>query len=226
MSATKTAAVTGARIPASPAGARAVRRRWRDPRLVVGVLLVCASVVGMTWVITASDDSVAVWAVADDVPEGSPISLDVLTEVQVRLADPDPYLLASSAVPRDAVAARDFAAGELVTTVGLRSADSPDVARVVTLPVLRHQMPADLAAGDRVDVYVVERGSGGEPQGAPRLVLRSAIVTDVGDDGGSFGGTSLETGVALAVPRDDVATVVEAQARGTVTLVDVPVGSS
>ena len=50
----------------------------------------------------------------------------------------------------------------------------------MTLPVLRHQMPADLAVGDRVDVYVVERGASGEPQADPRLVLASAIVADVG----------------------------------------------
>jgi hypothetical protein len=226
MPTTETAAVVGAGIPESPEGVRAARRRWRDPRLVVGALLVGASVVGMSWVISASDDTVAVWSVADDIPQGSPVGEDSLTEVRVRLADTDPYLLTSSAVPDGAVAARDFAAGELLTSLGLESADDPEVIRVVTLPVLRHQMPADLTTGDRVDVYVVERGSGGEPEGAPRLVLSSAIVADVGDDGGSFGGTSLETGVALSVPRDDVATVVEAQARGTITLVDVPVGSS
>ena len=50
-------------------------------------------------------------------------------------------------------------------------------------------------------------------------------VASVDTDGGAFGGTSLEVGVALAVPDEEVPVLVAAQAKGTLTLVDVPVGS-
>jgi hypothetical protein len=190
------------------------------------VVLVVTSVVAMTVVIGASDNTVAVWSVSDDLPSGSPVTADDVQAIDVQLPDVSPYLLADSEIPQGMVAARDFAAGELLTLVGLDRAGVAGGVRVVTLPVLRNQMPADLAVGDRVDVYVVERGASGEPDGAPRLVLDSAVVNDVDDDSGAFGGSSLETGVALSVPEDEVAGVVDAQARGTVTLVDVPVGSS
>jgi hypothetical protein len=180
----------------------------------------------MAWVIGASDDTIAVWSVSDDIPSGSPVTEDEVRVVRVQLPDIGPYLLADSAIPEDMVAVRDFAAGELLTLVGLDRAGDPNGVRVVTLPVLRNQMPADLAVGDRVDVYVVERGSAGEPEETPRLVLARAVVADVDNDSGAFGGTSLETGVALSVPEEEVASVVDAQARGTLTLVDVPVGSS
>ena len=62
-----------------------------------------------------------------------------------------------------------------------------------------------------------------KPDGAPELVLRNAIVAGVDDDSGTFGGTSLEIGVALSLPDEQVAKVLDAQARGTLTLVDVPV---
>jgi len=192
----------------------------------MGVLLVVTSVITMAWVIGASDDTIAVWSVSDDLPSGSPVTEDDVRVVRVQLPDIGPYLLADGAIPQDMVAVRDFAAGELLTSVGLDRAGDPDAVRVVTLPVLRNQMPADLAVGDRVDVYVVERGSAGEPEGTPKLVLARAVVADVDNESGAFGGTSLETGVALSVVRDEVAAVVDAQARGTLTLVDVPVGSS
>ncbi len=192
----------------------------------MGVLLVVTSVLAMVWVIGASDDTIAVWAVSDDLPSGSTVASDDLQAVRVQLPDISPYLLVGEGIPEDMVAARDFAAGELLTLVGLDRAGDPGGIRVVTLPVLQNQMPADLAVGDRVDVYVVERGAAGEPDGMPRLVLGRAVVADVDNDAGAFGGSSLETGVALSVPQDEVAAVVDAQARGTVTLVDVPVGSS
>ena len=226
MTVTSVAPSAASAVPASPVGARTAMRRWRDPRLLVGAVLVVASVIGMVLVIGASDNTIAVWSVRDDVPSGSPVSKDDVVAIGVQLPDIGPYLPAETAVPEGMVAARDFAAGELLTTVGLKQAGDLGGVRVVTLPVLRNQMPADLAVGDRVDVYVVERGSAGEPAGSPRLVFGSAVVADVDDDGGAFGGTSLETGVALSVPEDEVAAIVDAQARGTVTLVDVPVGSS
>lgn len=213
-------------VPPSPLGTRSPRRRWRDPRLLTGVVLVVASAIGMVWVIGASDDSVPVWSVQQDVPAGSALTTGDLTVVHVRLPAASPYLSAVDPVPEGAVAARDFAAGELLTAVGIESPAADGSVRVVTMPVLRNQMPADLAVGDQVDIYVVERGAAGEPDGPPRLVMRSAIVDDVDDDGGAFGGSSLETGVALSVSSEEVAGLVEAQARGTVTLVDVPVGSS
>jgi hypothetical protein len=87
-------------------------------------------------------------------------------------------------------------------------------------------MPADLDVGRRVDVYVVERGVSGEADGPPQLVLRNAIVSSVDNDSGAFGGTSLEVGVALSLPEEQVPKVLDAQARGTLTLVDVPVTTS
>jgi Flp pilus assembly protein CpaB len=86
-------------------------------------------------------------------------------------------------------------------------------------------MPSDLDVGRRVDVYVVERGASGAADGPPQLVLRNAIVSSVDGDSGTFGGTSLEVGVALSLPDEQVAKVLDAQARGSLTLVDVPVAS-
>lgn len=214
------------RVRESPPGLRSAGRRWRDPRLVIGVVLVALSMTGMAWALTAADDTIEVWSVADDLPMGSPVDLSTLNKVHIAVPNPDVYVSADSLLQPGTVAARDFGAGELLTRLGIEKPGSSDPLRVVTLPVLRHQMPADLAVGDRVDVYLVERTASGEPQARPRLVLASVTVADVGDDGGAFGGTSLETGVALSVPEPEVAGVVDAQARGTVTLVDVPVGSS
>jgi hypothetical protein len=212
-------------VPPSPSGVRLERRRWRDPRLLAGVILVLASGVGITWAVNAADDRVAVWVVDADIPAGAQVVMDDLRATDVQVPEADAYWTASQVLGADLIAQRDFAAGELLTRAGVTTASQQDL-RNVTLPVLRHQMPADLDVGRRVDVYVVERGVSGEPDGAPRLVLRSAIVAAVDGGSGAFGGTSLEVGVALSVPSEDVAKVLDAQARGTLTLVDVPVNSS
>ena len=212
-------------VPASPPGVRLEGRRWRDPRLIAGIILVLASAVGITWAVNAADDRVAVWAVDTDIPAGAPVRSDDVRVVEVQVPDVGAYWAASKPLEGELIADRDLAADELLTRSGVTTTAQQNL-RNVTLPVLRHQMPADLDVGRRVDVYVVERGVSGEPDGAPRLVLRNAIVAAVDGGSGAFGGTSLEIGVALSVPSEDVADLLDAQARGTLTLVDVPVNSS
>lgn len=217
--------VTVTRVPESPAGTRLPRRSWRDPRLVLGVVLVLLSMAAVVVVVRASDDRVTVWAAHDDVVAGSTIDGDDVVAVRVQLPDLVPYVPASTPLAPGTTVVRDVAAGELLTDVALRDPTELRDVRVVTLPVLRNQMPSDLAAGDRVDVYVVERDGGGAPAGPPEQVLAAVSVASVDTDGGAFGGTSLEVGVALAVPDEEVPVLVAAQAKGTLTLVDVPVGS-
>ena len=58
---------TGRAVP------RATRSRppgWRNPRLLLGIVLVAGSVVLGARLLAAADDTVAVWAVSADLPDG------------------------------------------------------------------------------------------------------------------------------------------------------------
>jgi hypothetical protein len=212
-------------LPGSPRARRLVQARWSDPRMLFGALLVVGSLVGVSWVVAAADNTVEVWAVRTDVAEGTTITTDDVELVSVRLASLAPYLGRDES-PVGAVVIRGFASGELVSAAGVaRAGDAPEQ-RLITLPVERHHMPVDLQRGEQVDVYLVERAVSGEPEGAPKLVLEAATVADVDDGDSRFGGTSLELGIALAVLPADVESLVAAEARGTITLVRVPVTSA
>ena len=211
--------------PSSRAARRLGRPRWTDPRLLLGVVLVIGSVLGVARVVAVADDTVDVWVMRGDVAAGTTLSRDDVELRSVKLATLTPYFTAATS-PVGGVTTSDFVAGELVSRVGVASAtDSPQL-RWLTLPVERHHLPADLQRGEKVDVYLVERTGSGEPVGQPRLVLGSATVADVDDGDSRFGGSSLELGVSLAVASQDVASLVAAEARGTITMVRVPAGSS
>ncbi len=211
-------------LPASPRARRLAQARWSDPRMLFGVVLVVGSLVGVSWVVAAADNTVEVWAVRTNIAQGTTVTADDVKLVNVRLTSLAPYLRRDES-PVGAVVMRGFTSGELVTAAGVaRPGDAPEQ-RLITLPVERHHMPIDLQRGEQVDVYLVERALSGEPEGEPRLVLEAATVADVDDGDARFGGTSLELGIALAVLPADVESLVAAEARGTITLVRVPVAS-
>ena len=192
-----------------------------DARTIVGLLLVVGSVLGVGWLVAGADDTVGVWAVRGDLAAGSTVGADDVEIARVQLGEADRRYLSDDVDPVGQVMVRDVASGELLPTSALLAADAVE-RRLVTVPVERYHVAADLRRGERVDVYVVERSATGQSVGDPRLVLSSVTVEAVDDGGSRFGGSSLETGIVLAVAPDDVTALVGASASGALTLVRVP----
>jgi hypothetical protein len=167
---------------ASPVVAARLRRpSWRDPRLLVGVLLVLASVALASRLIAEADRTVPVYAARDALSPGTTLSSDVLAVVRVRLAGTDAvYLDAREPVPRGRVLLRSLGAGEIVpeSSTGLASAL---LTRPVTVPL---EGPASnaLVKGSLADVWASprRRDTGASTgYGEPRRIARAVEVSDV-----------------------------------------------
>ena len=144
--------------PTTPAAAqRLSSSRWRQPRLVVGLLLVAAAVVLGARVVAAVDDSVLVWRVESPARAGSSADGLEVRAVAVRFDDADTqaaYLSADQPLPTTGVVARPLAAGQLLTVADVQPADARSAAQL-PLDVPSGSVPLDLAVGDRIDVWVV-----------------------------------------------------------------------
>lgn len=182
---------------AAPAAVRFSRPGWRDPRLVVGVLLVCVSV-ALGARLLAADDLTRVWAVRDDVSAGETVTPADLRAVGVRFheaADAERYVSAQQPVPEGTVASRDLAAGEMLPLTAI----GPEAEPLLELPVAvaGGGVPATLATGDRVDVWVVPLAR--TSQAAPRAeqVLSDVPVLRVGRRG--LGGPEATRQVVVGV---------------------------
>src|SRR5262245_23254229 len=91
--------------PESPTAQRFTLRRWGDPRLWVGLVVVASSVLVGQRVLAGADDTVGVWALNRDVGAGAPLTGDALVVRQVRFPDAETlhsYLPAGQPVPSGA----------------------------------------------------------------------------------------------------------------------------
>lgn len=232
-------------LPA-PTAARLRPARWRDARLIVGVVLVLLSVVVGVRVVSAAGEGTLVWAAARPLGPGQSLVTQDLQAVTVRLADPSRYLTATGRPPVGYQVVRAVGPGELVPAAALAAPGSVEIRRVVL------GVPADtvegLRVGAQVDVYVVPApdtnpippaaapAGVGDPAGAgaptaleatgslddagllPRLVLEAATVAGVGPQAGFAAGGSTAS-VALYVDNDQVPAVLAATAAGTAHVV-------
>lgn len=210
-------------LPAPPA-ARLRRPSWRDTRLLVGVMLVLASVAVGARVVAAADDTVAVYAAATALPEGSRVEPVSLRVVRVRLTGATAaYLGPAQALPADAVLLRTVGAGELVPAAAVGTAAAL-TRRPVTIP-LDDGVPAGFVVGGRLDVWVSARqpdAGTGPRYGAPQRVAEGAEVFAVTADDGSLGAVRASSVQVLLGPQE-LRTVLDAFANDAeVAVVPVP----
>lgn len=179
-------------FPAVPA--RRVRRpSWRDPRLLVGLLLVLGATALGGLLVAQADDTVPVLAAGSTLVRGDTLADAELQVVRVRLADVDAaYVAAEEALPADAVALRTVPAGELLPASAVGRAEELD-SRPVALP-WQGPVPEGLVRGAAVDLWVAPR-EGTSEFGEPRLLVDAADVYAVveGSTGlGATGGTQVQ----------------------------------
>lgn len=186
----------------TPAAQRLRPPSWRDPRLLVGVVLVLGSVALGTRVVAAADDSVGVYAAARTLTPGDSLRAEDLAVVQVRIdSGLEQYLAASESLPGEAMALRPVQAGELVPRSGVGSAEELR-RRPVGIPV-DGPLASGLVKGAQVDVWVSEPDP--DQAGAftePVRLAASADVAEVTEGGGALGaGGSTTVQVLLAEPE-------------------------
>jgi len=167
------------------APARATRTRnpgWRNPRLLIGIVLVAGSVVLGARVLAAADDTVAVWAVARDLPAGAAIDPGDLEREQIRFPDAETanrYLAAGDDLPAEAVLNRPITAGELLPRAAFAEKSGVDLVEV-PISVLSDDLPATVTQGSVVDVWVAPKVSAvGQTKVKAVPVLTDVVVVAV-----------------------------------------------
>lgn len=187
---------------------------------MVGVAIVAASVLLGSRLLATADDTVTVWAAADDLHTGAVVSADDVEPVEVRFLSAEVagrYLPASRPLPSGLELVDDVTEGELLPRAAVGPVSRSDLAELpVTLPAA--SVPAGLEPGEVVDVWVTPEQSGEVPEA--RRVLDGARVVAVPSSGGGLG-PAMTRQVVVGVPdREDLlARAIGSLATGTPVLV-------
>ena len=167
---------------AVPRATRSRRPGWRNPRLLLGIVLVAGSVLLGARLLAAADDTVAVWAVAADLPAGASLEEGDLERRDIRFPNAstaDGYVRADESLPDDATLNRDVSAGELLPRSVFARESGEDLVEV-PISVVSDDLPATVRQGSVVDVWVTPKVSsvaGGKAKAVP--VLSDVVVVAV-----------------------------------------------
>jgi hypothetical protein len=187
-------------------------RRWRDIRVIAGLVFIALAVLIGWQVIDGLADRDTAWAARVDLPSGLVIDADDLLQVPVSLGGSSAAYWLGVDPPIGQVLTAGLKKGQLVMRGGL--AMKPLLgARLVTVGVEPQHSPLATKRGDVVDLYSVE-----EEDEKTKLVLAGVIVAQVAEQPSGLG--SLASGrISLLVDPEDVMKVVDANRAGRIDLV-------
>ena len=175
---------------ATPAeGARLRRPRWRDPRLLVGLVLVLASVAGVVALLTAAQRTQTYWAAARDLAPGSPVDAAAFVPAEAQLGDAAGlYLSTDRPAPAGQVVGAVVRRGEFVPA-GVMAPVDPARRRPVGV-ALAEPLPTGVGVGDRVDVWAAAPKKDGRGHQPPERLAAGVEIAERSEEAGGLGGTA------------------------------------
>lgn len=197
-------------VSATATGARLKKPSWKDPRLLVGVLLVLASVVGVISLVGSADQTTEVLAAREEIAVGQKLTPDNVNRVKVRLGDAEQhYFTAESGMPEGVVAVQRIGKDQLLPRESLGSVDALD--RKPVAITVQETLPEQAVAGTRVDVWVsMPDARNGFAE--PRLLLPGAEIAQV-SSGSTALGSSKSTVLMVLVGDGQMPAILGAQAN-------------
>jgi hypothetical protein len=190
--------------------ARLKKPSWKDPKLLVGILLVLASVAGVVSLVGAADQTAEAYTAREAIAVGEKLTVDKLNRVKVRLGDVEHhYLTPATGVPDGLVAAQRIGKDQLVPRGSLGQPDGQG--RKPVAVTVEEALPAQAVAGSRVDVWVAlpDARNGFSP---PSLLLPGAEIAQV-TPGSTALGSARSTVVMVLVEDGQMPDLLGAQAN-------------
>lgn len=197
-------------IDGATAAARLKRPSWKDPRLLVGILLVLGSVAGAISLVGSADRTTEVYAARNSIAVGEMLTEDNVVLVKVRLGDTEQhYITAEGGLPEGAVAVQRIGKDQLVPKENLGTVDALD--RKPVAVAVDEALPSQAVAGTRVDVWVALPDSK-NGFSEPKLLLPSAEIAQI-TAGATALGSSRSTVLMVLVPDSEMPALLGAQAN-------------
>jgi hypothetical protein len=183
----------------SIAAARLKKPSWKDPRLLIGLLLVLGSIAGVIALVGTADRTTQVFAAREDIVVGQVVTEADLSIVRVRLDDVEAgYVTVEQGLAEGKVALQRVAKNQLVPRESLGVADALD--RKPVAIAMEEELPAQAVPGARVDVWISMPGSSSAFE-EPELLLPSAEIAGMTAGSATLG--SAKTTVVMVLVTDE-----------------------
>lgn len=192
---------------------------WKDPRLVVGVILLLISIIACTQLIAAARAGIPVYQTTRPIAQGETLGPGNIRIVDVR-PESEAYVPAGE-MPSDARTLVNLGPGELIARSAVTT-QAKDDQRTIVVSV-SDGLPDSVAPGTRLELWFVPTAQiGSQDKQPPKLITGKATLVKVLGESGILAGQGASR-IEVRLNVDDISGILES-AHGNGTLSAVPVG--
>ncbi|CAB4529399.1 MAG: hypothetical protein F2519_00080 [Actinobacteria bacterium] len=189
----------------------------RNSRSAFALLLIALSILSAFFIVHQSNRSDLVWATRVELPLGEVISAGVLRATHVRLPENGANYFSTKQSIIGATVIKAISPNDLIPFRSLSRTSGATSFRSVPLQVSTNDLPADLMAGESVDIYSLPLQSNiSQDTFQVSQVEEDIVVESLDSKSQSLGGA---IGVVLRLKEDRVITLFAQTARSRIVLV-------
>lgn len=196
-------------------------RLYLNPRYLLGLILILASISSAYLISKSSDRMITVWGANVDLAPGEMIEADDLKVIRVRLPDNAAQYLDSKTDLIGTTVLRAIGSSELIPSFALTSEIDLSLARV-PISIAREWAPIELRNGSLVDIYGIPNRANQFSQDSnpsSRLLISNIAIDSVDASSRELGG---RIGMTVLVPQARVEVIVSAISKYEFLLVSKP----
>ena len=181
-------------------------------RRIIALGAIALSLIGAIGLAAATQTATPIWAATHELAPGALITAGDITRVDATLGTSQKQYYVGSALLIGNVVTRPVGALQFIPTDALAQPGATTDMRQLPLGIARSDLPADLAPGDRVDLYEVPK----DANGAPGLVAAGIRVQNVDNKSRDLGGAVT---VLFLLHEKDILAIMDSLVTGRIVVV-------
>jgi len=181
-------------------------------RRIFAIGAIALSLIGVIGLTSATHTSVPIWAATHELAPGSVIGASDITRIEATLGSAATKYYSAASRLIGNVVTRPVGANEFIPQIALAQAGAATDMRQLPMGIAKSDLPADLGAGDRVDLYGIPKDVGA----APSIVVADIRVQSVDNKSRDLGGAVT---VLFLLHQRDLLSIMDALSAGRIVVV-------
>lgn len=185
-------------------------------RLLVAIALLTLSVLSSVMISAFSNQKESFWIAKRELTPGQQIASSDLAKVQVNIAKISPIYLATDINPIGKIVINRIPRSSLIAMQSISDKSDSINSAEISLTLRSVDLPGNVAAGDRVSIYLLEDAEPGSFPSEPELVLSDIFLGSIERKSSNFGS---DAAITIAIGRTEISDVLRATTYGRLVLV-------
>jgi hypothetical protein len=185
-------------------------------RVLIAAALLVASLLSSVLISVISNQKQSFWIANRELTPGQQIAATDISKVQVNISAISNNYVAADMNPVGSIVINRIQRTSLIATQSISTQNETINSAEVSLTIRAIDIPANVLAGDRISIYLLEDAEAGAFPSEPEVVLSDIYLGSIERKNSNFGS---EAAITIAIGREEISDVLRATTYGRLVVV-------